>query len=108
MSVTDETSTIHKTTQLCCFQLVTPKQTEKSKLYAVTACVKYINIFTQMKATKTKAQDEYSVWIFLNETWISPMHFFSILFQVSIWCEFTVIKKKKTTTNDGLTRNESL
>lgn len=41
---------------------VTPKQTEKSKLYAAIAHVKYINISAQMKATKTKAQDRYSVW----------------------------------------------
>lgn len=44
---------------------------------------------------------------FFNETQINPLHFFRILFQVSIWQEFTVIKTK-TVTNDRLTQNESL
>lgn len=85
--------------------MVTPKQTEKSKLYAGIAHVKYINVSTQLKAMKTKAQDEYSVQNqeFLNETLINPMHVFRILFQVS---EFIVIKKKKTVSDKWQSNKE--
>lgn len=86
---------------------------QKTPLSAGIAQVKCINISTQTKSTKTTAQDEYAVLKqeFLKETLIIPMHYFKILFQVSIRREFTANEENqstKTATNDHLPQNESL